>query len=201
MYFAELNRTPPDVSMMDVLAYSIMPQLHAEDDLSLIETLEAQGETVRTALVHSGGKPIAVGPITLRPRKDTYGLIGPAPNGLPFQVDVRQISALLAAWTLGSVKYCAEAGASSLTYFETIGWRGIVESDSGPLLPDIFPSTPGMVFPVHEVFRELAHHKEAQIVACTSSAALERHRAWPSKRRRNDNPRGEPDLAGNRRMR
>ena len=56
--------------MMDVLAYSVMPQLHAEDDLSLIETLEAQGETVRTALFHSGGKPIAVGPITLRPRKD-----------------------------------------------------------------------------------------------------------------------------------
>ena len=173
MYFAELNRTRPDASLMDEIAYAVMPQMHADDDLSLFESLEAQGDTVRTALILSAGKRIAVSPITLRHRKATYGAIEAAPGTLPFQVDPRQASRLLAAWTLGSVKYCAEAGASSLTYFETSGWRGIVESECGPALPELFPSSPGMVFPVQTLFRELAGHKSARIVACTSSEPLQ----------------------------
>ncbi|MGH2589927.1 MAG: hypothetical protein ACRDGW_03920, partial [Actinomycetota bacterium] len=68
MYFCELNRTRPDVEAMDGVFYSIVPQVHAFDDLSLVETLEAQAETIRSAAALADGRPVIVSPITLRRR-------------------------------------------------------------------------------------------------------------------------------------
>ena len=63
--FTELNRQrPPREAAM---VYSFNPQVHAFDDLSVMETLEAQAATVETARTFCDG-PIHVGPITLRPR-------------------------------------------------------------------------------------------------------------------------------------
>jgi hypothetical protein len=172
MYFTELNRTRPDVSLMDVVAFSTNPQVHAFDDLSLVETLEAQGDTVRSARALADGKPVVVTPVALRYRWPVHGPIQTAPGELPFQVDARQLSLMLAGWTVGSVKYTAEAGAASLTYYETTGWRGLVETERGSPLPERFPSEPGMVFPVYWAFRELARLRGGAIVACSSTAPL-----------------------------
>jgi hypothetical protein len=150
----------------------MVPQVHVEDDLSLFETLEAQADAVRSGLALARGKPLAVGPVTLRHRKPFYGPLTARADGLPPTVDARQMSRLLAAWTLGSVKVCAEAGAASLTYFETTGPAGLVErEDPVPLVA--FPSRPGQVFPVHAVFRALASRKGAHILECTASAPLD----------------------------
>lgn len=46
-YFAELNRQRPPRGM--TVCYSFNPQVHAFDDLSLMETLEAQASTVESA--------------------------------------------------------------------------------------------------------------------------------------------------------
>jgi hypothetical protein len=43
-----------------------------------------------------------------------------------------------AAGTVGSVKNLAEAGTTSLTYFEASGWRGVIEWEQSwraPLFP------------------------------------------------------------------
>ena len=45
-------------------------------------------------------------------------------------VDVRQASLLGSAWTATALKHLAEAGAASVTWYETAGWRGIVEWDA-----------------------------------------------------------------------
>ena len=47
---------------------SLNPQVHAFDNASLVETLEAQKWTVESARKFVGGLPISVSPITLRPR-------------------------------------------------------------------------------------------------------------------------------------
>lgn len=171
MYFAELNRTPPDAGLMDCVAFAVVPQVHVEDDLSLFETLEAQEDAVRSGLAISRGRPLVVGPITLRHRKPFYGPPRSV-EGLPFSVDVRQMSRLLAAWTLGSVKACAEAGAASLTYFETTGPRGLLVPENREPCPCL-PAHPGMVFPVYQVFKELGARKGARIVECASTDPLE----------------------------
>ena len=80
----------------------------------------------------------------------------PPPGELPPQVDPRQATLFAAAWTLGSIASLAGGGADSVTYFETTGWRGVMETDEGSPLPDRFPSLPGCVFPVYHVLADLA---------------------------------------------
>jgi hypothetical protein len=112
-YFAELNRARPPVDALDLVCYSLNPQVHASDNASLVENLEAQAATVRGARRFAGTLPIAVGPITLRPRFNPNAT-GPgpetAPGALPPQVDVRQMSLFGAGWTLGSLKALSLGG-------------------------------------------------------------------------------------------
>ena len=110
-----------------------------------METLEAQAVTVESARQFAGGLPIAVTPVTLLARFNpnaTGPEPEPAPGELPAQVDVRQMSLFGANWTLGSIKYLSESGASSVTYYETTGWRGVMETTSGSPLPREIPLSP-----------------------------------------------------------
>jgi hypothetical protein len=118
-YFTELNRQRPPKDAGDGTCYSVNPQVHAFDNASLVENLEAQASTVRTARSFAGDRWIAVTPVTLRPR------FIPA-NGNPVDPDPRQSSPFNAAWTLGSIKYLSEAGANSITYYELTGKGGIL---------------------------------------------------------------------------
>jgi len=175
-YFAELNRDRPPVDHLDGLCYSINPQVHAFDDATLVESLEAQGETVRSAVTFADRRPIVVSPITLRPRFNpnaTGPEPEPAPGSLPPQVDPRQLSLFGAGWTLASIKHLAEAGASSLTYFETAGWRGVMERGAGSPLPGLFPSEPDTVFPLYHVFADVGDFAGGEVVSSRSSRPLE----------------------------
>jgi len=71
-------------------------------------------------------------------------------------VDPRQMSLFAAAWTVGSLRALISGGANSVTYYETTGWRGLLETERGSPLPNRFRSKPGMVFPVYYVFAALA---------------------------------------------
>jgi hypothetical protein len=126
-YFAELNRGRPEpVGDFDFLCYSVNPQVHAFDNASLVENLAAQADSVVSAKQFAGGKPIVVTPVTLLPRFNpnaTEAVTGPPP------ADPRQGSLFGAGWTLGSLKYLAEGGAGSVTYYETLGPRGVMETE------------------------------------------------------------------------
>ncbi len=175
LYFAELNRSRPKAAALDAVAYSINPQVHATDERSLVENLEAQRDTVESARTFCGDLPIAISPVTLKPRFNPDA-VGPeaAPDAgeLPSAVDARQMSLFAAAWTLGSIKQLAEGGTASVTYYETTGWRGIKEVDSGCPAPELFCSSPGVVFPVYHVLADVAGLKAAEIIACTSADPL-----------------------------
>lgn len=175
MYFCELNRTRPRAEAMDGVSYTIIPQAHAFDERSLAETLEAQAETVKSAQAFSAGRPIIVSPITLKRRYNPHATVAEAersPDELPDSVDPRQMSLFGAVWTAGSIKYLAESGAASLTYYETTGWRGLMERETGSPLPELFPSAPGMIFPLYHVFADVAEWKDGSIVECRSNRPL-----------------------------
>ena len=118
-YFTELNRARPPRDAGDGTCYSLNPQVHAFDNATLVENLEAQASTVRTARSFVGERWIAVTPVTLRPR------FIPA-NGAPVDPDPRQSSPFNAAWTLGSIKYLGEGGANSVTYYAVSGKGGVL---------------------------------------------------------------------------
>ena len=64
----------------------------------------------------------------------------------------------------------ATNGAASATFYETSGWRGIIEVADGSLMPDRFPSLPGQAFPLFHVFADRAEWPEAaDVLSCTTS--------------------------------
>jgi len=174
-FFAELNRGRPPVTLLDGVTYSINPQVHAFDNASLVENLAAQASTVESARQFSAGLPIIVSPVTLRMRLNPNATAPepePSPGELPPQVDVRQMSLFGAGWTVGSLKYLAESGVHSVTFYETTGWLGVMEREEGCPLPDVFRSLPGAVFPMYHVFADIGEFAGGQVVPSTSSAAL-----------------------------
>jgi len=175
-YFTELNRASERLPLgdMDWATYTINPQVHAIDNLSLIENIEAQATTVTSARAIVGDMPVAVGPVTLRPRFNpnaTGPLPEPAPDELPDPVDARQLSLFAAGWTVGSLHRLAEAGANALTYFETTGWRGLIAGASVQK-PELFPATPHQLFPVYHVFAAIAELNDAQLFPVSISDSL-----------------------------
>ncbi len=184
-YFTELNRGQPPVDPrwwkrrkhkpLDLACYSMNPQVHAFDNASLIETLETQAVTVESARQFTDGLPLAVTPITLLPRFNpnaTDPEPEPAPGELPVQIDVRQMSLFGAGWTVGSLKYLSESSVSSATYYETNGWRGVMEMKSGSPAPEKFRSSPGGVFPLYHVFADVGEFAGGKVVQTKSSDTL-----------------------------
>jgi hypothetical protein len=175
MYFTEINRTRPQPGTWDFVCFSITPQIHAFTNVDLVENLDAQAENVRSAHALAGGKPIVVSPITLRPRVNFHAS-APAPEdpaALPYSVDIRQSSQLAAAWTAGSLKYVAEAGASSVTYFELTGWRGLIERAQHERSTHAdFHSRPEQVFPLFHVLADVTGWHGAQVLDVSSDDLL-----------------------------
>jgi hypothetical protein len=124
---------------------------------------------VAEARAHVAGGPVKVGPVTLAT------ISGPYPNGpvtagdLPPQVDERQPSLLAAAWTVGALAELAVAAPTSITWYETAGWRGVLEHQGGSPQPGRFRSIPGAVFPVWHVLADMAEWREGQLLAASVS--------------------------------
>ncbi|MFP4055354.1 MAG: hypothetical protein ACLF0G_00620 [Candidatus Brocadiia bacterium] len=161
-YFTELNRDCPPVAELDVLAYAFTPQVHTFDNASVVENLEGQGWTVATARQFAPGLPLALGPVTLRPRGRTRP---PAPGTLPPSVDPRQGALFAAAWTVGMLQQLAQRCVHSITAYETTGGLGVMETEAGSPAPDLLPSRPGCVFPVYLVFDALADFAGGETLA------------------------------------
>ena len=184
VYFTELNCRRPDedaLAAMDVVNWSVNPQVHAFDNASLVETLAAQAVTVTSARQFCGDRLLTISPITLAPRFNpnaTGPEPEPAPGELPPQVDPRQMSLFGAAWTLGSIKYLAETGEmESVTYFETTGWRGVMENSAGSPLPEKFTSVApdtngGVVFPLYHVLAHVGQFAGGDVMHGQSSQPL-----------------------------
>jgi hypothetical protein len=123
--FIFLNRHPLAANGMDALTVAINPQTHAFDDASLVETLAAQGVLAANLLRLARSKPALISPVTLLPRFNPYATAAVLRAAPP--ADPRQRTPFAACWALGSLKYLAEAGISSVTYFETHGPRGLLQ--------------------------------------------------------------------------
>ncbi|MEE3371231.1 MAG: hypothetical protein VX346_17995 [Planctomycetota bacterium] len=168
--FTELNRNRPASAAMRLVSFGLNPQCHASDNLTLIETLEIQGEAVRSARQFVGDRRLFVSPVTLKVQKVNQP---PLPGELPSNVDLRQASLFGACWTLGSIKYLAEAGVDGVTYYETIGWKGVMSPGRGVRVPRVFPVLPSRVYPVYHVLRLVGEFVGGQVRPVSSTATME----------------------------
>lgn len=168
-FFTEINRNRPDASGMDAVVYSINPQVHAADDLSVMENLQAQASTVMMARKLTDGLPVFVSPVTMIGRYGPFPGGPPVEGGLPGNVDVRHTALFGAAWTVASIRQLAEVGTAAITYYETTGPRGLIHNDAEFEGASSFPPEPGEVFPVYHVFADLAAATPLPLVAARSS--------------------------------
>lgn len=143
--FCELNRehalgTLPREGV-DFLGWSMNPQVHARDSISVMESLESIGEMVGTARGWGMG-PCVVSPITLRPRFNPVATKPGAEEEQP-PADDRQMSLFGMAWTMGCLVELVAAGVAGATFYETTGRRGLMESG-------------GAVYPLYHCFSACA---------------------------------------------
>lgn len=158
-FFAELNRSADRPHGADGVAYPLSPTMHAWDDASIVANLAVQGEMLQDASRIAAGGSVHVSPVTLATRHGPYPCGPEGVDGLPTGVDPRQVSLLGAAWTVGCLGQLAAAGASSVTLFETSGWRGVTERDTGSPEAARFPSLPGAPYPIFHVLADVADLK------------------------------------------
>ncbi len=174
--FSDVNRERPTDPVFEGICCSISPTVHAADDASIMENVAGAAEVVRFARTFREGvdreRSIVISPVTIATRFGPYPAGPASPGDLPPAVDVRQASLLGAAWTLGELSALAEAGAASVTWFETTGWRGIIERSDGSPMPDRFPSVPGQVFPMFHVFADVAEWRDGTLRSVTTSDPL-----------------------------
>jgi hypothetical protein len=134
-YFTELNRKRPPVELLDFVSHCTCPIVHAADDLSVMETLEAIPHIVRSARAIIGkDKPYRIGPSTIGMRHNPYGsrvMENPAKRRITMtDRDPRQTSLFAAAWMIGYVAATAEAGLQSLTVASLTAQLGLASEDA-----------------------------------------------------------------------
>jgi len=160
--FAELNRNrPPQGAPFNLLAWPANPQVHASDDLSLIENVAAQGDTVRTARAFAPECRLCVGPVTLHRVPDKFAA-GAGGAGSKEEVlgDPRQEGALGAAWTLGSIRTLADAGADAVTYYESVGPFGVM------------PEVADRRYPLYQVLADVGEFAGGEVLAADGNDPL-----------------------------
>ena len=167
--FTELNRNRLSDHQIDLVSFGLNPQCHAVDKLTMIETLEIQGDAVRSARQFVNDRPLWVSPITLKVQNVQQA---PLAGQLPSNVDSRQPSLFAAGWTLGSIKYLAEADVKGVTYFETVGWKGVMAPGKDFVLPPIFPATPNTVFAMYHVLKNIGQFAGGQVREVHSTDTL-----------------------------
>lgn len=173
--FAQLNRNRPESIHNDYICYSIHPQEHASDNTTLVENLQAQGYTVESAMQFANGKEIWISPVNIQRRFNANIENYEHPSTgveIPAQVDNRLMSLFGACWTVGCLKYLSEAGVKGVTFFETVGERGIIQGDLPSRWPEEFKSTKGMIFPIYFVFKYLLKNKSFKVIKSECSHPL-----------------------------
>ena len=169
LYFTELNRNQGSVDFIDQVNFSINPQVHSFDDRTLIQNTASQKAIATNAHRIAKGKKVSIGPITLRPRYNpnaTQPSKDLSNTALPSSVDARQRTWFAEGWTAMSIRSIAESESmSTLTYFETLGWRGIRELSTGSEDALNFASKAGEEFPVWRLFKNLKGFTHARPTA------------------------------------
>ncbi|KQT69112.1 hypothetical protein ASG54_05255, partial [Aureimonas sp. Leaf460] len=137
-YFTELNRKRVPAELLDFATHATCPIVHAADDASVMQTLEALPFIARTARSFLGEVPYHLGPTTIGMRQNPYGSRTlPNPDGGRVAMaadDPRQRGLFAAAWTIGYAARLAGSGVAAWTGAAFAGPRGLL-APSGGVVP------------------------------------------------------------------
>ena len=172
-FFTELNRKRPPAEMLDFVMNTTCPIVHAADDRSVMETLEALPYQIKTARTFLGKTPHRIGPSAIGCRDNPHGAtFTPNPDNERIclvKADPRSRALFGAAWLLGYIATFARTGIESMTIGAPTGPRGIIYRRTNNKQP-YFDSLSGpAVFPTYHVVAGLMNSSGQKLVESTSS--------------------------------
>ncbi|CAN7365803.1 hypothetical protein LJR234_002279 [Mesorhizobium amorphae] len=155
-YFTELNRKRVPANELDFITHCTCPIVHAADDLSVMQSLQALPFITQSARAIFGTKPYRIGPSTIAMRQNPYGgATKPNPGGQRIAMadrDPRHAGLFAAAWTIGYAARVAPAGLEMLTLSSFAGPFGVLAASGEPVAEGL----PRPIFQAIEGLCELA---------------------------------------------
>lgn len=144
--FTEFNRHRPDPSACDYVTHGTTAIVHAADDRSVIETLEALPHVFASARSIAGSTPYRLGLVSISMRSNPYGARladNPHHSRVPMAGhDPRQRGLFAAAWAVGAAAGMEGFGIEALALAAPAGPFAIGGN--------------GIFLPIHHVVRALA---------------------------------------------
>lgn len=175
-YFTELNRKRPPTGALDYATFTTCPNVHAADDVSVMETLQAIPHLIRSTRAFMGNRlPLRIGPSQLGCRENPYGK-STAPNEANGRVclsriDPRQRGLFNAAWTVGYFSACAREGIEAVAFGDFTGPFGYVYRKADFAQPWFDEQDGRMVYPAFHVMAGLSKLSGATLLSVGTSGA------------------------------
>lgn len=140
--FTEFNRCPPSQDA-DFLTFGNTAIVHAADDVSVMQTLEALPDLFASAQALRAGKPLHLGLYSIGMCSNPYGvdvLSNPEGEAMPMvRRDKRQSTAFAAAYAIAVVAEAARAGVKSLALAMPDGDLGARGNPIGDVIEALAP--------------------------------------------------------------
>ncbi len=172
VYFTELNRKPPPVAALDFVCHGTCAIVHAADDRSVTETLEALPYVIASGRALFGDKTYRIGPGGIGSRTSPFGNEPPenpeAARMTMTRADPRQRGLLGAAWHLGYASRMAEGGVDEVILGAPLGEFGLVHHEMGYRQP--WYDEAGGLYPAFHVMRGVYAASGAKRLATEVSA-------------------------------
>ncbi|HEX6143585.1 MAG TPA: hypothetical protein VFZ01_12765 [Geminicoccaceae bacterium] len=171
-YFTELNRKRPPVESLDAVMHTSCPIVHACDDRTVTENLEALPHIIRSVRAFAPGRPYRAGPAAIGARDNPYGAAAtPNPdNGrhaLAY-MDPRQRGLLGAVWYMGYAAHMARDEVDAVALAAPVGEFGVIHARTGYRQP-WFDDAGAAVYPAYHVLKALGAASGRPMIETASS--------------------------------
>jgi D-apionolactonase len=168
-FFTELNRKRPPAKQMDFAMNATCPIVHAADDRSVMETLEALPYQISTAKKFLGKTPHTIGPTAIGCRDNPHGAsFTPNPKNERLclvKADPRTRGLFGAAWLVGYIGTLAHADVQSLTIGSATGPLGVIHRRYGGIQPYFNKLNTHAVYPAYHVATSFMNSVGRSIIA------------------------------------
>jgi len=155
--------------VFDYLTHTTSPIVHAADDVSVMETIEAHAYQIKTTRSFMGKAGYHLGPSTIPARNNPYGASSvDNPNNERVclsKIDPRQRGIFGAAWSVGYVSAWAKGGVEVVTLGATTGPAGMVYAKTEHAQPYFDGLKGTAVYPVYHLIADLAQASGAKRIA------------------------------------
>ncbi|CAN7259200.1 hypothetical protein LJR030_002312 [Rhizobium sp. LjRoot30] len=136
-YFTEINRKRVPGEQLAFVSHATNPIVHAADDQSVMETLEALPFITRSLRTIYGAKAYRIGPSTIAMRQNPYGsrtMDNPHGDRIPMaNRDPRHNGLFGAAFALGYAAAVTDSGLAHLTLSAATGPFGLIAGPGEPV--------------------------------------------------------------------